>query len=164
MRPQSPLASPADAIGSPSAALMPPTEAPLDLSHRDGNYLDGARNYRLHVAPRIPAKNFWSVVVYGALSRSALQNGQPLPSVSVYSNPKLNADESVDIAFGPGEPKDKGNWIRRFRGKGWFPSSASTARRRSTSTRRGSSRTSWRCNDASCPWETPVLAFSKPVT
>ena len=32
MRPQSPLASPADAIGSPSAALMPPTEAPLDLS------------------------------------------------------------------------------------------------------------------------------------
>ena len=107
---------------------MPSVHHPLRLCHRrrhlwtyrdrDGNYLDGARNYRLHVAPGIPAKNFWSVVVYDALSRSALQNGQPLPSVSVYSNPKLNADESVDIAFGPDEPKDKGNWIKTVPGQG----------------------------------------------
>ena len=45
----------------------------------DGNYLDGAKNYRLHVPPDIPIKNFWSVVVYDALSRSELQNGQPFP-------------------------------------------------------------------------------------
>jgi hypothetical protein len=47
--------------------------------------------------PNIPAKNFWSVVVYDALSRSELQNGQPLPSVSSYVNPKINADGSLDI-------------------------------------------------------------------
>ena len=45
----------------------------------DGNFLDGAKNYRLHVPPDIPIKNFWSVVVYDALSRSELQNGQPFP-------------------------------------------------------------------------------------
>ena len=88
---------------------------------RDGNYLDGARNYLLHIGPQIPAKNFWSVVVYDALSRSELQNGQALPSVSVYSEPKVNEDGSVDIFFGPDEPKSKGNWIETVPGKGWFP-------------------------------------------
>jgi hypothetical protein len=88
---------------------------------RDGNYLDGAKNYRLHIEPKIPANNFWSVVVYDALSRSELQNGQPFPSVSVYSKPKVNADGSVDIFFGPEKPKDNGNWIKTVSGKGWFP-------------------------------------------
>lgn len=92
---------------------------------REGRYLDGARSYRLHVAPQIPAKNFWSVVVYDALSRSELQNGQPLPSVSVYSGPRINKDGSVDIYFGPQEPKEdpkeKANWIRTVPGRGWFP-------------------------------------------
>ena len=72
----------------------------------DGNYLDGAKNYRLHVPPDIPIKNFWSVVVYDALSRSELQNGQPFPSVSGYTDPAINADGSVDIAFGPEQPAD----------------------------------------------------------
>ena len=88
---------------------------------RDGNYLDGARNYRLHIGPQIPAKNFWSVVDHDALSRSELQNGQALPSVSVYSKPKVNEDGSLDIFVGPDEPKSKGNWIRTVPGKGLFP-------------------------------------------
>ena len=87
----------------------------------DGNFLDGAKSYRLHILPKIPASNFWSVVVYDALSRSELQNGQPLPSVSSYTKPIVNADGSIDIAFGPEEPKEKGNWIRTVPGKGWFP-------------------------------------------
>ena len=92
-------------------------------TYRDaaGDYLDGAKNYRLHIPPNIPAKLFWSVVVNDALSRSQLQNGQPFPAVSVYTNPVINADGSVDIYFGPEEPKEKGNWIRTVPGKGWFP-------------------------------------------
>ena len=66
-------------------------------------------------------KNFWSVVVYDALSRSELQNGQPFPSVSSYTKPIVNADGSIDIVFGPDEPKEKGNWIKTVPGKGWFP-------------------------------------------
>ena len=92
-------------------------------TYRDagGEYLDGSKTYKLHVAPNIPAGNFWSVVVYDALSRSELQNGQPLPSVSTYANPKVNADGSVEVFFGPDEPKEKGNWIRTVAGRGWFP-------------------------------------------
>ena len=87
----------------------------------DGNFLDGAKNYTLHILPNIPAENFWSVVVYDALSRSELQNGQPFPSVSSYTKPVVNADGSIDIVFGPDEPKQKGNWIKTVPGKGWFP-------------------------------------------
>ncbi|MGA9946858.1 MAG: DUF1214 domain-containing protein [Xanthobacteraceae bacterium] len=77
--------------------------------------------HKLHVLPNIPAKNFWSVVVYDALSRSELQNGQPFPSVSSYVNPKINADGSAGVVFGPNEPKGSGNWIKIVPGKGWFP-------------------------------------------
>jgi len=92
-------------------------------TYRDagGEYFDGAKSYKLHVAPNIPADNFWSVVVYDSLSRSELQNGQPLPSVSSYTRPKVNADGSIDIFFGPNEPTGGGNWIRTVAGKGWFP-------------------------------------------
>src|SRR5262245_3671772 len=92
-------------------------------TYRDtsGAFLDGAKTYRLRVLPNIPAKNFWSVVVYDSLSRSELQNGQPLPSVSSYTKPKLNADGTIDIIFGPDAPNDGGNWIRTVPGRGWFP-------------------------------------------
>ncbi|MNL60962.1 hypothetical protein D3C87_1848230 [compost metagenome] len=61
------------------------------------------------------------MVVYDALSRSELQNGQPFPSVSQYTKPLVNADGSIDIAFGPDKPKEKANWIITVPGKGWFP-------------------------------------------
>ena len=44
-----------------------------------------------------------------------------MPSVSSYSDPKINADGSIDIVFGPEKPKDAGNWIETVPGKGWFP-------------------------------------------
>ena len=92
-------------------------------TYRDAadNYLDGAKTYRLHVLPNIPAKNFWSVVVYDSLSRSELQGGQPLPSVSSYTKPVTNSDGSIDITFAPTEPNEKTNWIQTVPGKGWFP-------------------------------------------
>ncbi|MGE3875452.1 MAG: DUF1254 domain-containing protein [Parvibaculaceae bacterium] len=92
-------------------------------TYRDaaGKYLDGAHTYKLHILPDIPAKNFWSVVVYDSLSRSELQGAQPLPSISSYVNPIMNADGSIDIVFGPKAPKGKANWIQTVSGKGWFP-------------------------------------------
>jgi hypothetical protein len=87
----------------------------------DGEWLQDDNSYRLHVLPNIPAGNFWSVVVYDALSRSELQGSLPLPSVSSYTHPVINADGSLDIAFGPEKPKDGGNWIQTVPGKGWFP-------------------------------------------
>jgi hypothetical protein len=87
----------------------------------EGNFLDGAKSYKLHILPNIPAENFWSVVVYDSLSRSELQNGEPFPSVSKYKKPKVNEDGSIDVFFGPNEPEQNGNWIKTVPGKGWFP-------------------------------------------
>ena len=87
-----------------------------------GHPLDGAKNYKLPIPANVPAKDFWSVLVYDALSRSELQNGQPFPSVSKYTGPKVNADGTVDVYFGPQMPAgQEKNWIRTVPGKGWFP-------------------------------------------
>ncbi len=93
-------------------------------SYKDGagDFLDGAKNYKLHIPAKVPAKDFWSVLVYDSLSRSELQNGQKFPSVSLYSGPKINSDGSVDVYFGPEMPAgQEKNWIQTISGKGWFP-------------------------------------------
>jgi hypothetical protein len=91
-------------------------------TYRDasGKYFDGTKTYRMRIPANVPAKNFWSVVVYDSLSRSVLDNGQPFPSLSSYTKPVTNADGSVDIYFGPEAPQGKSNWIRTVPGKGWF--------------------------------------------
>jgi hypothetical protein len=90
---------------------------------RDSNdeFLDGGKNYSLHIPSNIPVKNFWSAVVYDAESRSLLRNGEKFPSVSQYTGPQTNDDGSIDIYFGPeiGKGKEK-NWIKTIPGKGWF--------------------------------------------
>jgi hypothetical protein len=86
------------------------------------NPLLGEKNYKLHIPANVPAKDFWSVVVYDALSRSELRNGEPFPSLSMYTDPKKNSDGSVDIFFGPKVPVgEEKNWIKTVSGKGWFP-------------------------------------------
>ena len=49
-----------------------------------GAYLEGGQDYRLRLPAGIPAKDFWSVTVYDAETRSLLQNGRPKPSLSTY--------------------------------------------------------------------------------
>ena len=93
-------------------------------AYRDaaGQPLEGSKSYRLRIPANVPAKDFWSVLVYDALSRSQLQNGQKFPSVSKYTGPKANADGSVDVYFGPEMPAgQEKNWIRTVPGRGWFP-------------------------------------------
>lgn len=87
---------------------------------KNGNALDGAKTYKLNVPKDMPAKQFWSVVVYASDSRSMMQAGQPMPSVGTYSGVDINPDGSVDVYFGPEAPKGKeNNWIETIPGKGW---------------------------------------------
>jgi hypothetical protein len=88
----------------------------------DDQYFDGGQNYRLHLPPHIPAKTFWSVIVYDSQTRSLLQTDQPGAGISSEQNAvKSNADGSVDVYFGPKPPPGhEGNWIQTLPSKGWF--------------------------------------------
>lgn len=87
-----------------------------------GQYLDGAKNYRLHLPPNVPAKDFWSVVVYDPQTRSLLQTDQQFASCnSQRKDIIINPDGSTDIYFGPQPPAgNKTNWIQTIPGKGWW--------------------------------------------
>jgi hypothetical protein len=87
-----------------------------------GRYLDGGETYRLHLPPNIPAKDFWSVIVYDPQTRSMLQTDQRFPSLSSQSESLVtNPDGSVDVYFGP-EPRagKEANWLQTIPGKGFF--------------------------------------------
>jgi hypothetical protein len=75
----------------------------------------------LQLPPNIPAKDFWSVVLYDNQTRSQLQTDQQFPSVSSQKEGvTVNSDTSVDIYFGPKAPHGKeSNWVQTWPGKGW---------------------------------------------
>ncbi len=87
-----------------------------------GDFLDGAKTYRLTIPANVPAKDFWSVVVYDPQTRSELQTGQPFPSKNNKRDDLIvNDDGSVDLFFGPEPPEGKErNWVQTVPGKGWF--------------------------------------------
>ena len=89
---------------------------------KDGNWLDGANTYRLHVPPNAPVKQFWSLTIYEVDTRSLIQNQQQIADRSS-RQPDLvrNADGSVDLYVGPTAPKGfEKNWIPSAPGRGWF--------------------------------------------
>jgi len=89
----------------------------------NGDYLDGSKNYKLTIEKDIPAKDFWSVVIYDPQTRSELQTEQPFPSKNSVRNKDMvvNEDGTVDLYFGPQAPLGKeANWIETVAGKGWW--------------------------------------------
>ena len=89
---------------------------------KDGGHLDGAKTYRLNIPANVPARDFWSVVIYDPQTRSELQTTQPFPSRNNKRDKLItNADGSVDLYFGPTAPVGKeANWIATVPKKGWF--------------------------------------------
>jgi hypothetical protein len=87
----------------------------------EGKPLDGAKTYKIHLPPNIPAKDFWSFLLYDNQTRSMLQTDQEFPSagsqkVGLVKNP----DTSVDVWFGPTAPQGhEANWVQTIPGKGW---------------------------------------------
>jgi hypothetical protein len=88
---------------------------------KDGDWLDGARSYRLRVPPKVPAKQFWSATVYDNDTRCLIIN--PLQKADLSSRHDLarNEDGSIDLYFGPTPPAGKEkNWVQTLPGQGWF--------------------------------------------
>jgi hypothetical protein len=83
--------------------------------------LDGSKAYKLHLPPNIPAKQFWSLVLYSSQTRSMLQTDQQFPSIgSLTKGIVVNADKSVDVYFGPKAPAGKeDNWVQTVPGMGF---------------------------------------------
>ncbi|WP_347977378.1 DUF1254 domain-containing protein [Microbacterium sp. ProA8] len=93
-------------------------------SYTDGNgdWLDGARQYTLHIPAHVPAKLFWSATVYDVATRCLIDNDQQRGDRGS-RDPELvaNADGSVDLHFGPTAPASgETNWVQTIPGKHWF--------------------------------------------
>jgi len=63
----------------------------------DGNWLDGGKNYVLHVPANAPAETFWSITLYDVDTRCLIQNEQKIADRSSRMVLLKNADGSVDI-------------------------------------------------------------------
>jgi hypothetical protein len=87
----------------------------------EGNALDGSKTYRIHLPAGIPAKNFWSFVLYDNRTRSELQTDARFPSIgSQKKDIVTNTDGSVDVWFGSTAPQGhEANWAQTVPGKGW---------------------------------------------
>ncbi len=89
-----------------------------------GRWLDGSKTYRVTLPPNIPARDFWSFVLYDTQTRSLLQTpstARPGLSSEMDPSPVVNEDGSTDVYFAPKPPAGKEiNWIQTVPGKGWF--------------------------------------------
>ncbi len=87
-----------------------------------GKPFDGGKTYKVHLPSHIPAKDFWSFVIYDNQTRSMLQTDQRFPSIgSQTKGVVVNPDTSVDIWFGPTAPSGHElNWVQTVPERGWF--------------------------------------------
>ena len=112
-------------VNTPAMALeIPGVGSNYAFGTRDseGHILHGEKNYKLNMPANVPAKDFWSIVVYDPQTRSMLQTDQAYPNKNSQKDPIVyNEDGSVDLYFGPNAPEGKEtNWIQTVPEKAWF--------------------------------------------
>jgi hypothetical protein len=92
----------------------------------DGNPYDGSKTYKVILPKGIPARAFWSLILYDNQSRSMLQTPQRFPRAGSQAYPtpaaEAAADGSTTVFIGPKQPAGvkRGNWIQTDPSKGWF--------------------------------------------
>ncbi|WP_136481903.1 DUF1254 domain-containing protein [Cognatitamlana onchidii] len=106
------MAAPAVGTGSVYAFTAHDSEA---------NYLDGSKTYKVTLPAPIPAKDFWSFVVYSNQHRSMLETDQKSAGIdNLNPDVKTNKDGSYTIWFGPKAPEGhENNWVQTMTGKGY---------------------------------------------
>jgi hypothetical protein len=94
------------------------------FTFRDGSgeRLSGERAYTLRVPANVPAKQYWSMIVYDVPTAAFIREAPAITLDSYNQAMKRNADGSVDIYFGPKAPAGKeANWIYTAPGRAFFP-------------------------------------------
>jgi hypothetical protein len=92
----------------------------------DGNPYDGGKTYKVTLPKDIPARAFWSLILYDNQTRSMLETPQRFPRAGSQNYPspaaEAGSDGSTTIYFGPTQPDGvkRGNWIQTMPDKGWF--------------------------------------------
>ena len=92
----------------------------------DGNFLDGAKTYKVTLPKDIPAEAFWSFTLYDNQTRSMLRTPQKYPRAGSQSYPspaaEADANGATTVWFAPKQPDGvaRGNWIQTDPEKGWF--------------------------------------------
>lgn len=85
----------------------------MGLRDSRGALLDGKSSYRLRVPKAVPARNFWSVIVYSMKTKGFIADSQKV-GISSYEKAhlKANDDGSIDIYFAPEAPTGmESNWL-----------------------------------------------------
>jgi hypothetical protein len=111
----------------------------------DKDWLDGARNYRLHVPADVPAAAFWSITVYDVSTRCPIDNKKNRRTVLHAWNcsPMPTARLIFTSAQKPPKARRK-TGCRRWRADPGSPTSVFILRQRDSSTSPGSCRISRR--------------------
>ena len=89
---------------------------------KSGDWLKGEYQYRLHVPPKVPVKDFAALTVYDVATRALIETPQHDAEINPNLDKlKMDPDGSVDVYFGPTAPQGgESNWIQTIPGKSWF--------------------------------------------
>lgn len=104
--------SPPVKLGSSTAYLMLTKDA-------DGEPLKGGMNYTLTVPANVPAKQFWSVLVYDVSTASYIRKADPIGLAST-EGPKMNKDGTYTIYFGPQSLNNGVNYLPTGNAENYF--------------------------------------------
>jgi len=87
----------------------------------NGEPLDGGRSYSVTLPAPIPAKDFWSFMVYDNQTRSILETDQVAAGLDSNADAfEFEPDGSAIVYFGPEPPPGReGNWVQTMPQKGF---------------------------------------------
>jgi hypothetical protein len=94
----------------------------------DGQRLHGGENYVIRIEGPVPAKLFWSVVIYDTDTRCIIDNREGAAGGKATTGSKTpglreNDDGSYYMLLGPDAPPVgwEANHVQTLPGRGWFP-------------------------------------------
>jgi hypothetical protein len=84
----------------------------MAIAASDGRLLDGGKSYRLRVPQDVPVTQYWSATAYDRTTHAPIRNARWPSRSSQTPGLQANADQSVDLYFGPEAPEgQESNWI-----------------------------------------------------